>query len=784
MPESSDKSSWFLFFEGLDAESRSFAKKLDELKFFYYLYGIWDGTSVAAGTLIYYFNIVYADSAKSSNDVMHDWMETPAGAAVAATETITLVTFSLLANIFDDNDKNAFKRYIAIAWPYCRDSLKGVKNAYKGVRNSLQAVGMLSGHDLQYMIVPLGLALGAISVLNRVWVRKYVKEPRMAMMKENSRLLLEIQGTALHLLSELPQADEMPSYKNSYILVAETLYYIDQDGSCDPVTIQDNTLFKDHISALNPNKAATLKLFLSNSEIKTLITDNGDYVTPIGGYDKYYCEAVRKNRVGRQSTLIKNAGLLSAAYGGVVDGLYLYMGALGLTYLSPPVFMAMAVCSAVFALMCVTTRIYEEVDFQRKLQATEAKIEVALCCKEIELIVGRLKRVYSPIFCPEDAEALGALYTELQQSDNPEIKEQVVELGILLNTMSSLAEQKLAQSYIEAKQAYIAKLKEIYEKEIIFKVDDLKAKRKKLRSLVISSGSLTVFAGLRNGLAAYGAITSLMFAVATINAIFLIPFSATFLIAGVTLGMACVIAFVIQAFIRSSLEPLPSADLDASNGLIMLLHSLKQNLNGLATRIEPQDVEPGLVKNAVLEGMDVVLPPRSYLTDWLETVRSFGSGLAKGPKLLELVISMWRGLSAQEPGDHAPLCFQVALLSAVVQALIFAFRALAKGVGRDTPDVIKSLDRVKPPETATSDDSNRDSPVVGSDTSFMLCELSAVSEDKASDDSGYETPQLETSKQSLYAPASGHGLFQSIAAPTPQELHETMSMQFCSSGAH
>lgn len=782
MPESSDKSSWFLFFEGLDAESRGFAKKLDELKFFYYLYGIWDGTSVVSGTLIYYFNIVYADSAKSSNDVMHDWMETPAGAALAATEAITLVTFSLLANIFDDNDKNAFKRYIAIAWPYCRDSLKGLKNAYKGVRNSLQAVSMLSGHDLQYMIVPLGLALGAISVLNRVWVRKYVKEPRMAMMKENSRLLLEIKGTALHLLSEFPQEDAVSSYKNSYILVAETLYYIKQDGSFDPVPIQDNTLFTDHINALNPNKVATLKLFLSNSEIKTLITDNGGYVTPIGGYDKYSCEAVRNNRVGRQSTLIKNAGLLSAAYGGVVDGLYLYMGALGLTFLSPPVFMVMAVCSAVFALMCVTTRIYEEVDFQRRLQATEAKVEVALCCKEIELIVGTLKRVYSPLFCPNDAE-LGTLYTELQQSDNSEIKQQVVELGILLNTMNSLSEQKSAQPYIEARQAYIAKLKEIYQKEIKFKADDLKEKRKKLRSLATSSGALVVFAGLRNGLAAYGAITSLMFAVATINAIFLIPFSATFLIAGVTLGMACVIAFVIQAFISSSSEPLPSADLDTSNGLIMLLASLKQDPNGLAPRCEPQDLDLGVVKNAVLEGMDVVLPPRSYLTDWLETVRSFGSGLAKGPKLLELVISMWRGLSTQEPGDHAPLCFQVALLSAVVQALIFAFRALAKGVGRDTPDVIKSPDRVKPPETVTFDDSNRDSPVVGSDTSFMLRGLSAMPEDKASDDSGYETPRSEKSKQLLNAPAGGLGLFQSITAPIPEERHETMPMQFCGSAA-
>lgn len=764
MPEPSDKSSLFLFFEGLDAESRSLAKKLDQLKYFYYLYGIWDGLSVSAGTLTYFFNVFYADGPSSSNDVMHDWMDSPAGAAVAATEAITMVTFSLLANIFDDDDKNAFKRYIAIAWPYCRDSMKGLKNGYKGIRSTLQAVGMLSGYNLQYMIVPMGVVLGALSVVNRVWTRKYVKEPRVAMMKANGQLLLEIQGTAFYFFSELPQAAAILNYKNSYILVGEQLHYVNQDGSIQLVPISDRTLFNQNVEALNPDKATTLKLFLSHSEIQTLITKNGGHTPPINGYDKQYCDEIRKNRIGRQTEFIKTTALISAAYGGIVDGLYLYMGALGLTILSPPVFMVMAVCSTIFALMCVTTRVYEEFDFQRKLESTEAKVEVALCCKEIEFLLGTMRRVSSPLPRLDDTE-LETFYNQLQQSDNPNISSQVTELGTLLHTVQDLlAQGDTGRNYDTARQTYLTKLMEIYHEENKFKMQELKAKRNKLRSLVTSSGVLGVFSGLRSGLAAYGAITSLMFSVATINAIFLVPFSAGFLIAGVAVGMACVIAFILHGLIVHSAPPLP-VELDRSNKLFLVMVSLKSTPQAPPPK-KPQDLDVLEVKEAVLEGMDVVAPSRSYLTDWLETIRSLGSGLSKGPKLLELLMNMWRGLSSQEAGDDTPMWFHVAVVSAVVQAVIFAVRAFARGLGRDTPDVIKLPTRtIKSPETPISRMSSSSSPSseLGDNTSTIG--LDGLESENEEISSPRATPVFSEEKSQR----SSRSLQRSIFAPIPPD---------------
>ena len=52
--------------------------------------------------------------------------------------SILLIVFSTLANHFNDEDANLIKRYITILWPYCRDTMKALKNAYKGVRSTFR----------------------------------------------------------------------------------------------------------------------------------------------------------------------------------------------------------------------------------------------------------------------------------------------------------------------------------------------------------------------------------------------------------------------------------------------------------------------------------------------------------------------------------------------------------------------------------------------------------------------------------------------------------------------
>jgi hypothetical protein len=84
--------------ERLDAQSRLLAKQLHESGQIYVLYGLLDGLNLSYSILKSLFDVVLTNSNVSSSDVMHEWTLTPQGILVAATESITLIVFTMLAN--------------------------------------------------------------------------------------------------------------------------------------------------------------------------------------------------------------------------------------------------------------------------------------------------------------------------------------------------------------------------------------------------------------------------------------------------------------------------------------------------------------------------------------------------------------------------------------------------------------------------------------------------------------------------------------------------------------
>lgn len=174
----------------LDVQHR-LAKWFHEKGFIYVLYGSLDGLSLNYSTLKYFFDVM-SQKDKSSSDVMHDWMLTPAGIVGTALSSIGVIVFSLLANHFKDDDKNALKRFIAISWPYIRDMGKAVKNSFKGIRSTFQLAELFgSGKNLRQLIVPFGVLLGVFSIANRLWYRHMI-EQRKKMMTANKEFLEEI----------------------------------------------------------------------------------------------------------------------------------------------------------------------------------------------------------------------------------------------------------------------------------------------------------------------------------------------------------------------------------------------------------------------------------------------------------------------------------------------------------------------------------------------------------------------------------------------------------------
>jgi len=541
----------------MDTQNRLLARKLHKLGYIYALYGALDGLSLSYSMVKYGFDALCTTSDELSSDVMHEWMMTPAGIAAITAESFTLIGFSIIANVCGDNDKNAFKRFIAVSWPYCRDTMKGLKNAYKGVRSAMQVAGVFTDLDLRHMIVPVALVLGILSALNRIWLRK-LKEDRKVFMRANARLLLQIQA--------MESMDE---------------------NACEALLAKAKKQFNDQQSGL------------------------------------------------------QTASLFAAGYGGIVDGLYLFMGAMGVAALTPTVYLAMTIFSTIFCLICIATRVYEEYDFQRKLIGTQAKIELAICGKELESLFNHLQEISTRVLT------------------SPEL------------------------AYEKEQEEVFAALKE--------KMIEFEAHRNLLRANMTLSYSAAAFAGLRDGLAAYSAVASLMFAIVTIQAMLLAPFPPAFLIATVLMGATCLIGFMTHSLIKNYLHHhKQEVSINESNKkLHALLTKLKENQQ------EVNDLKPTEVRENILGSMVVDPAPQFFFQEWSEVARSFFSGVAKGQKSVDYTLN-----PLQEPDAHGhyhdtPIMLGVTILSSSVYAVGLALRAHARGFGRDP------IDMVTPPATST-----------------------------------------------------------------------------------
>ncbi|CDZ76070.1 hypothetical protein BN59_00334 [Legionella massiliensis] len=589
----------------MDAQSRLLAKKLHELGYIYVLFGALDGLSLSYSMMKYYFDMLLANSDLSSSDEMHDWMTSPEGAAIAATTSISLIVFSMLANHFDDEDQNVFKRYIAVIWPYCRDTMKGLKNAYKGLKSTLQVAEILGGGDFSYLIVPVGLLLGGLSVINRIWFRWMVNE-RKAMMKANAKILDDIQ--------------------NSPDITLERL-----------------------------------------EELK------GD--------------------IKRQSDSIRSMAMLSAAYGGVVDGLYLYIGVLGICSLSPPALIAMTVFCSIYLAACIATRMYEEYDFQRKLLISQTKIELAYEGKRIELLFAELQRIT----------------TELSSSpDNHDL----------------LNEQEVAINLFQV-AAW-----------------EFKEQRKKLLDLSTLSYTSAFLAGAKNGLAAYGALASVIFAVGTILALSSIAFPPALLISCISFGMVFMIGFIVHSLVHAYYHRIKVEQQQNEESKVILQEKVIQQEKITPKEVslaeigplfkdakqQVKDLRPEEVRTAILDGMVVDPSPQFFFQEWFEILRSSSSGVGKGAKAINLAMNSFEEKTDTDGHYHeTPIMMGFIAVSAIVHAAAFGLRAHSRGFGRPPIDQVPSK--------------------INDDTAIELEEMTPGS--KTEDDL---TPQDNTEQQTVSAP--------------------------------
>lgn len=645
-------------------KNKKFAKQLHEATYIYAVYGALDGLSLSYSMIKYLFDQLNSNlSSASVSDVMHDWMMTPEGIAVTAIESITIIAFSFLANIYDNKkDKKQFERYIAALWPYIRDTGKAFKNPWKGFRSLASTAEMLGGPDLHSMIVPIGLFLSLMTVTTRICMRKFVVEPRKAMMKDNSDLLAAIKQIKFFDSIEdskynsavVGNFDESTSalFRNGYQYCLKTdaftdalieknkLYFRLVDGGLEysvldptgkPVTahINKETLLTMGLGCKlkSPFSLEQLKPFLADILRETSKREH-----------TYFTIGIQS-----QTRSLQNAALLGASLNGVMDGLYLFMGAMGFMALGP-LFIPMAVLSIIFTVTCIATRLYEEYDYQRKLVETQAKIELALCGKEIESVFGKMQ----------------LLSVKYANGSDPTLTQEAYDRQ--QNEYKDTLERKL-----KAFEAY----------------------KLQLRSQVFLSHSSAALAGLKNGLAANSAIGGLMFAVATIMAISSVTVPPFFVLACGIVGMTFLIGFLIHSLWANykHLKANPPANdpsLEKVNAKLVAIKSSIFTVN----QLKPADI-------AILDG-NFDPSPQFWFQEWFEVLRSFFSGMAKGQKSVDYTLNPLLETNDRGHYQDSSLMIWFTVFTAGVYAIVLALRANARGFGR--PGIISTdQDTTTPP---------------------------------------------------------------------------------------
>ena len=309
------------------------AVKLDENRLVYGAFGL-TAASDARNIISWGFEATN-EAGISASDRMHNWLMSPVGIAVATIESLFLIVFAVLGSYFDETHTNPIIRFLVLTWPYVRDSLKAIKNGYKGAR-SLIYIGIIFGAAAAVMsnvLLPLGIAFGAIYLINRVWYR--------------------------HMCSGRKKMQTMNDLLTKWSSFSEA----------------------QRLAALNKNNALKEALEkLCKNKIINALTDD----IPLQHL---------LSLINTQNGTAKFKGYVSAGLNGTFDGFYMYAGLYLLCTLVPTIAIIVNVFALFFIVLSILRNIYEEYCFQRKLELSAYKAEQKLLLAFPELSVEQNARV-------------------------------------------------------------------------------------------------------------------------------------------------------------------------------------------------------------------------------------------------------------------------------------------------------------------------------------------------------------------------------------------------------
>lgn len=194
----------------IDAQTVLLAQELEKDRTIHHVYNVFDSLSSSYSMFKFFFEVCISSS--NDPDLMRRVLCSPQGMSLFIGEALFLVSFAFFASYFEkEKNKESGKRdemkyLIANSWPYFRDMMKGMKNAYKGWKSLVQIIGILNAADLKFLIIPIGLALGLVATLNR-FLQRSTEEQRKKKMNANKDLLKRLSDKSMPFLTKEEHED-------------------------------------------------------------------------------------------------------------------------------------------------------------------------------------------------------------------------------------------------------------------------------------------------------------------------------------------------------------------------------------------------------------------------------------------------------------------------------------------------------------------------------------------------------------------------------------------------
>lgn len=324
------------------------AQQIDKSVWFHTLYGTLDGLTVSYSTVKF-----LCDVSSKTNNIYHSNLENlltdSTWLPILLFETSFITLLSLIGNrAAKQKDPNTFQRFCRDYWPYIRDVLRGAKNGYRGVKSlfaALYHLNILNAEDLRNIAIPIGLAVGAIGLLNRIFIR-HMSNQRKTLFKR----LNEIE-------EKLSAYDERAFLKKENELIDKLKNHQAEQAQDAAAKIETE------LDTLKRKKAAAFQQFQADLALYETLS----------------------NDIKIFENSIKHRFLYAAnVIGAIVDGPYLYAGILLLGSIPPPF---MAITATILLSMfvgLVATRIHDEFNYRKDLKIQSLKTQLLVDQKKYD----------------------------------------------------------------------------------------------------------------------------------------------------------------------------------------------------------------------------------------------------------------------------------------------------------------------------------------------------------------------------------------------------------------